>query len=191
MRHRTAPLAAIVLCVISATAQAQDVVTAQAPPRVEVFVGIGPVFDTDGHGPTGTDSRWGALVETGLAVNLNRRFGIVLDNVSFGRSNDAWIYSFTVGPRVRFGGDRRLTGFAQTVVGLVRLNPDGWSSNTGAALSNRSTALQGAVAVGLDYRISRRVTWRIVQVEQRRRFGDEGRNTTTTSAGFAFGLGGR
>ncbi len=191
MRHRTAPLAVIALCIISATAQAQDVVTAQAPPRVEVFAGIGPVFDADGHESSGTDSRWGVLLETGLAVNLNRRTSIVLDNVSFGRSNDAWIYGFTVGPRVRFGGDRRLTGFAQTVVGLVRWNPDGWSSSTGVALSNRSTALQGAVAVGLDYRISRRVTWRIVQVEQRRRFGDDGRNTTTTSTGVVFGLGGR
>jgi hypothetical protein len=154
MRYRTALLAALGLCIISATARAQDVATAQTPPRVEVFVGIGPVFHSNGHGPTGTDSGWAAVFDAGLAVNLNSRTSIVLDNVSFGKSNDAWSYGFMVGPRIRFGGNRRLTGFSQVLIGMYRWNPGAWAANTGGtvALSDRSTALQGAAAAGLDLR---------------------------------------
>lgn len=193
MRHQVAPLAAIVLCITSATAHAQDVATAQSPPRVDVFVGIGPAFASNGRGPTGTDSGWAAVFDAGLAVNLNSRTSIVLDHVSFGKSNVAWSYGFMVGPRIRFGGNRRLTGFSQVLIGMYRWNPGAWAAYTGGtvALSDCSTAFQGAAAAGLDLRLSKRVSWRIVQVEQRRRFGDRDRNVTSISTGFVFGLGGR
>ena len=99
-----------------------------------------------------------------------------------------------VGPRVRLGGaQRRVTGFAQALVGLNLWNHSSSSVNGASALGvpGGTTAAQAAIAAGVDYRISKRVSWRMLQVEQRRRFGDYDRSVTGVSTGIVFGVGGR
>jgi hypothetical protein len=194
MTYRSILLAAIVLFVTSATALAQDVAKPQSAPRVDVFVGIGPEFVPDGHGRSGPGSGRGVTFDTSVAVNVGRRMAVVVDNVTFGKSSNLWTFGFMVGPRVRFGGPRRrVTGFAQALVGLYRWNASSSSANGVGALGvpDDTVAAQAAIAAGVDYRISKRVSWRIVQVEQRMRFGTYDRSVTGVSTGIVFGLGGR
>lgn len=195
MLYRSIILATFVLCTTSATALAQDVVTPQTVSRVDVFVGIGPEFVPDGHGRSGTESGWGVTFDAGVAVNLSPRMAVVVDNVAFGKSSyQGTFFGFMVGPRIRLGGpQRRVTGFAQALVGLYRGNVSSSSANGVGALGvpDGYTAAQAAIAAGVDYRISKRVSWRIVQVEQRRRFGNDDRSVTGVSTGIVFGLGGR
>ena len=105
---------------------------------------------------------------------LTKRFGITADFVgTYNSRSDVFgstsgqsklsLYNLTGGPQLRFLGHSKFTPFVQGLAGLARRNftetiaPTSYSDNTTSFALN--------LGGGLDYKMTRRLSWRLFQVD--------------------------
>jgi opacity protein-like surface antigen len=153
---------------------------AQDVPRYELAAGYAFLKDGDNSLPLG----WNAS----FALNYTNRLGAIADiggNYKTLEGVDFNIHTFLVGSRYSFRGERRLTPYVDVLIGVARA---GASVPGGDSASVSDFAAQ--FGVGLDYRVSDRVSLRT---------GFDFRNISTEGgsaqqyrvlAGVSFALGG-
>ena len=160
-------------------------------PRFEVsfgYQGLVPVGSatSDTQGSFGASFGW---VSRGPSVALV----VLCDTIGVGSSDlfGTWFdYSVLAGPRLRLRAGKRVQPYTQLLSGV--------SGSIGAPDSPHpphadrpGTAFQVAPSGGLDLRVSRTFTLRLVQVEYRSFTGGDRSDRFTVASGVVFGLGHR
>ena len=158
---------------VTAAAQAQDELPA---PRAEVFVGYS-YYDPGADVP-GIAKGFNSAV----TWNFNKYFGVTFDT-SGHWSDDVNAGNFGFGPTVRLPIDR-FTPFAHALLGFQRISPLGFED----------TGFMAALGGGFDLRLTKLLSWRIIQadyVHANHDFGgvDDDLNGARISGGIVFNLG--
>jgi hypothetical protein len=157
-------------------------------PRFEVsfgYQGRVPVGSatSDTQGSFGASFGW---VSRGPSVALV----VLSDTIGVGRSDllGTWFdYSVLAGPRLRLRAGKRVQPYTQLLSGVS--GSIGAPDNPHPPYADRpGTAFQVAPGVGLDLRVSRTFTLRLVQVEYRSFTGGDRSDRFTVSSGVVFGL---
>jgi opacity protein-like surface antigen len=171
---RFALLGTIVLsCFVSAAAQNSK--------RPELFAGYSfesidtGIGSTDFGTTTSLDNRFKAngfqLSATGY---FTKRFGITGDfaghfntrNDTFGTTNGQTqfrLFNVTGGPQLRFPNGGRFTPFVQGLAGIARRNLTETFAAT--SFSDNKTSFALNIGGGVDYKLSDRFAWRLVQFD--------------------------
>jgi outer membrane protein OmpA-like peptidoglycan-associated protein/opacity protein-like surface antigen len=180
----TAALAALLIPGIAALAQSQSpyaVVPHFGTPKVELFVGYSYVRAVPEYeaGNRLVDLHGGSA---SFAYNFNRYLGIVADVGGYDDSkvqlagrrpyvvadSTGTVYSYLIGPRVSFRGNRRLTPFAQALFGEVRASDVTISSScrgVGCTVLPEESKFGFTAGGGLDYRLRHHLSLRLIQGE--------------------------
>ena len=182
---------AVVAILVAIPSLAQESALPIPNPRFEVSFGyqgwvpIGSAT-SDTQGSFGASFGW---VSRGPSVALV----VLSDTIGVGSSDlfGTWFdYSVLAGPRLRLRAGKRIQPYAQLLFGV--------SGSIGAPDNPRppdayrpGTAFQVAPGVGLDLRVSRTFTLRLVQVEYRSFTGGDRSDRFTVASGVVFGLGHR
>lgn len=157
----------------SSVAQAQDELPA---PRAEIFVGYS--YYDPGAGSQGIDKGF----NTAVTWNFNKYIGVTFDT-SGHYGDEANVGNFGFGPTVRLPIDR-FTPFAHALLGFQKASPIG----------AEDTGFLAMLGGGVDLRLTRLLSWRIIQVDWVRAnhtfFGvDDDFNGARVGGGLVFNLG--
>jgi hypothetical protein len=188
---RNACLSAVLL-LFAAPALAQDQTPPRTTPRFDVFVGLRAPVAVDDSKPLTVPERANG-VTVSFAWNVTPVLAVVVDNPRFGVSRSDLSgthveYCLVAGPRLRFVDARRLSPFAQALVGAVHGSFGPWM---GGPVETQTFA-QVALGGGLDWRFREHVGLRLFQVDVGRTLGGPApRTTTTVSFGLLLRFGGR
>ena len=182
MQNRAAALVLTVLPLLAAPVDAQDrPAPLPATPRIELFAGYEEHTTGNGH------------VRFGVDWNVNDRVALVFNAPAFGVASSpttgtSVFYTFLAGPRLRFRQQQRVMPFVQALFGVAR----GSAISSTFGTRDRPTAFQAAFGAGVDLALSRRFAWRVLQVEERSRFGrQDGDHRLSLSSGIVVRFGAR
>ena len=185
-RFRAGVTAAAILVAVPSLAQESALPIPN--PRFEVsfgYQGMVPVRSptSDTQGSFGGSFGW---VSRGPSVALV----VLSDTIGVGTSDlsGTWFdYSVLAGPRLRLRAGKRVQPYAQLLSGVS--GSIGAPDNPHPPYDDRTgTAFQVAPGVGLDLRVSRTFTLRLVQVEYRSFTGGDRSDRFTVASGVVFGL---
>ena len=188
-RFRAGVTAAAILVAIPSLAQESAVPIPN--PRFEVsfgYQGRVPVGSatSDTQGSFGASFGW---VSRGPSVALV----VLSDTIGVGTSDlsGTWFdYSVLAGPRLRLRAGKRVQPYAQLLSGVS--GSIGAPDNPHPPYADRpGTAFQVAPGAGLDLRVSRTFTLRLVQVEYRSFTGGDRSDRFTVASGVVFEFGHR
>jgi len=117
MHLRSIALALAVLPLLALPVRAQDGPAPQNSSRTDLFIGFG------GQNRLGNeDAGWRSAIPLSVDVNVTDRVALVVMpalGVGVSTSTGSWVdYAFQAGPRFRFGGQQRVTPFAQILAGV-------------------------------------------------------------------------
>jgi hypothetical protein len=187
MRPRFAWVALLVLGIaVPALAQQPQPAPDLRDARFELVFGLGTRTI-----PGAVATRLSAPQSNGYASfdwNLDRRLALVFAAPSIAVPTNMPVeYSWLAGTRIRFG-DRRLMPFAQALGGAARgrVGPITFGAN-----QPTRTDFQYALSGGVDLRFTRRVFWRLVQMEQQVVTGAAGYSTSAVWTGVVLRFGAR
>lgn len=158
-------------------------VLAQDEKKLEVFGGYS--FESIDSGINSTDVGTPRSLENRFKANgfqvsatgyLTRRFGITGDfsghfdnrtdffSSTAGRSKFS-LYNITGGPQFRFRSTGRLTPFAQALAGVARRNFTETIDSIPTSFSDNKTNFALNLGGGIDYKLSDRFAWRLIQFD--------------------------
>lgn len=185
---------------------------AQNDKKPEFFAGYS--FETVDTGVTSTDLNTTTTLDNRFKTNglnlagtgyLTKRFGITGDfSANFDRRNDVFgttsgqtkfsLYNLTAGPQFRFPGSGRLTPFVHGLAGISRRSFSETVASAASTFNDNKTSFTLNLGGGVDYKLSNRFAWRILQVDYNPIFlGARTVNTTAipshTLNGFRFSTG--
>ncbi len=152
-----------------------------------------------------------------LAYNFNRWFGLAGDFGGFADSrlilnypgtlsrevpSEGKVFTYLIGPRFSYRGYKRITPFAQVLVGAAQATEvtiDGCTGVPGCTALQDNTAFALTAGAGLDLNVSRHFALRLLQAEYMVTFFDDAsfpqgvdgyQNDVRLSAGIVFRFGG-
>ena len=192
MQIRIAALALAFVPLVAMPVGAQDhPASPQNTSRTDLFLGFGGESRL-GDGDTG----WRSAIRFSVEVNFTDRVALVVVpafGVGVSTSRGTWVdYAFQAGPRFRFGGQRRVTPFAQILAGVQHgtvATPNGVAP---ASPPDRGTAFLMSFGGGVDVTLNPRFAWRAIQIEERSQFGElNGGHQLAVSSGLVIRFGSR
>lgn len=174
----------------------------QGTPAAELFLGYSYFrFNPRVNGTSQTFDNHGGTAS--IAGNVNKWLGLVFDfgyykvggDLQTGSSGKAQTYLF--GPRFSHRGER-WTPFASALFGAARMSVDSSAPIAGSSNFFNNTlhanAFATAFGAGFDYKLSKRVAWRVVQAEylitKFKDGNDDFQNNLRLATGLVFRFGG-
>ena len=192
MQIRIAALALAFVPLVALPVGAQDgPASPQNTSRTELFLGFGGESRL-GDGDTG----WRSTIRFSVDVNFTDRIALVVVpalGVGVATSTGTWVdYAFLAGPRFRFGGQRRVTPFAQILAGVQHGTVATPNGVVPASPPDRGTAFLMSFGGGVDVTLNPRFAWRAIQIEERSQFGElNGGHQLAVSSGLVIRFGTR
>jgi len=110
------------------------------------------------------------------AAYFTKRFGIAGDfSANYKSRSDVFgattgqtkfsLYNVTGGPQVRFPSASRFTPFAQALAGFARRNFTETIAATSTSFNDNKTSFAMNFGGGVDYNLSKRLAWRLFQID--------------------------
>jgi outer membrane immunogenic protein len=167
----------LVVCGWSASAFAQELT------KSEVSGGLSYLHSNTADGICGCFSLLGGSGT--FVLNANQRFSGVVD-VGYQRASnvnstgiDLGLFTFMSGPRLSFRG-QKITLFGQVLAGGVHSH----SNST----FNNANGFAGSAGIGVDLRLTRRFSWRILQMDYLLTRVSNGANNMQNNVRFTTGI---
>jgi len=109
-------------------------------------------------------------------IYFTKRFGVTADfSAHFQNRTDLFgattgaskisLYNITGGPQIRFPSSSRFTPFAQALAGVARRNFTETIASTATSYADSHTSFALNLGGGIDYKLSSRFAWRILQFD--------------------------
>jgi outer membrane immunogenic protein len=172
-----------ITCLLAVLGFAHATFAQQEVTKTETSAGISYVRSNTADGMCQCFSLVGA--SSTFVWNASERYSGVVD-VGYQRStninatgNSLGLMTYMAGPRISFRG-RKYTLFGQALAGGVRANSSG--------LYNNASGFAGSAGGGLDFQLTQRLSWRILQADYLLTRVPNGSNNVQNNIRFTTGI---